>query len=69
MNSAAWNVVHMIAHFVPDAASVTHDEYAARLRVCDGCGNRLWCQCLLSGSELPEAARCRASRCPAAKWR
>lgn len=65
----AWNLATSLAAFVADGLkTVSPDEYAARLAVCDACEFRHDNRCLQCGCALSLKARGRAFTCPLQKW-
>ena len=65
----AWNLAETLAAFVADGCqTTTRDEFAARLRICEGCDSRHENVCLACGCYLPLKARLRAADCPLEKW-
>ena len=64
-----WNFAKAMKDFVADGLqTVSSDEYAARLAVCEECNQRVENRCLLCGCYLSLKARGRAFTCPLEKW-
>ena len=65
----AWNLASSLASFVADGCkTVTKQEYAARLEICDTCDRRRGNRCMECGCRLSLKARGRAFQCPLKKW-
>src|SRR5258708_47825 len=65
----AWNLTCALATFVADGCqSVSAEEYAARLEICNTCPQRSENLCLMCGCYLPLKAQGRAMQCPLGKW-
>lgn len=65
----AWNLAQSLGDFVADGCkTVTKDQYAQRLEICDPCDQRRANRCLKCGCRLSLKARGRAFKCPADKW-
>lgn len=64
-----WNLTSSIVAFVADGCTtVSQDEYAKRLNICDGCDQRDDDKCKACGCMLSLKARGRAFECPLKKW-
>jgi hypothetical protein len=66
-----WNLAKALADFVADGCqTVSAEEYAARLAVCDGCElrNGSWCSHSKCGCLIAAKAKGRAWKCPTGKW-
>lgn len=65
----AWNAAKSIKNFVADGMkTVSTEDYAARLSICDECEDRRGDRCLQCGCRLSWKARGRAFDCPLGKW-
>lgn len=64
-----WNLAQSLADFVADGCkTVTKEQYALRLEICDACDQRRASRCMKCGCRLTLKARGRAFKCPAEKW-
>ncbi len=64
-----WNFTKAITEFVADGLkTVSQEEYAARLAICEDCEERRGNRCLKCGCRLSWKARGRAFQCPLEKW-
>lgn len=64
-----WNLAHSLKAFVADGfKTVTAEQYAARLKICDACEQRRGTRCMKCGCGLSWKARGRAFQCPLGKW-
>jgi len=64
-----WDLAKSLAEFAGDGLrTVDTEEYAARLSVCDGCGERDGARCRVCGCVVALKARGRVWRCPMGKW-
>ena len=64
-----WNVAAAVVAFVADGMqTVSREEFAARLAVCDGCPERRGLRCLQCGCRLTLKAQGHAFHCPLGKW-
>jgi len=64
-----WNLVEAVAAFVADGChTISAEEFAARLEICDGCSARKDNVCEACGCILSIKARGRAMTCPLGKW-
>ena len=66
-----WNLAKAVAEFVADGCkTVSAEEYAARLAVCDTCDRRkgVWCKHRKCGCNRLIKAKGRAWKCPMNKW-
>jgi len=69
MHTRAWNLTKALAAFVADGLkTVTEEQYARRLSICEGCGERRENFCLQCGCYLAWKATGRAFQCPLKKW-
>ena len=69
LHRRAWNLARSLADFLADGCTtVSKDEYAARLAICDTCDRRQRNGCLECGCWLAVKARGRAFQCPLDKW-
>jgi len=65
----AWNLAESLTAFVADAChTVSAEEYARRLAICDTCDKRQEGVCSLCGCYLVFKAQGRAFGCPLNKW-
>lgn len=65
----AWNLAQSITEFVADGCeTVSGEEYAQRLQVCEDCPERQDNRCNTCGCWLSVKARGRAFSCPLGKW-
>ena len=65
----AWNLARSLVEFVADGCeTVSCEQYAARLQVCDICPERQEDRCTACGCFLSLKARGRAFTCPLQKW-
>ena len=65
----AWNLVEAVAAFVADdCQTVSAEEYAARLAICDACDSRKGNVCEACGCILSIKARGQAMTCPLQRW-
>jgi len=65
----AWNVTTSLVSFVADRfRTVSRDQYAERLAICDECEERVGNRCLQCGCRLSFKARGRVFQCPLSKW-
>lgn len=64
-----WNVTQALAAFTADGfKTVTAEEYAERLAICDSCDKRQGTRCMQCGCGLTLKARGRAFQCPLKRW-
>jgi len=64
-----WNFARAVAtHVAGGCLSVSTEEYAARLAVCDTCPDRSENVCLQCGCYISMKAHWRAMQCPLNKW-
>ncbi|HWL09955.1 MAG TPA: hypothetical protein VNQ76_16235 [Planctomicrobium sp.] len=64
-----WNLTQALAAFTANGfKTVTAEEYAARLAICDTCEKRQGTRCMQCGCGLTLKARGRAFSCPLKKW-
>jgi len=66
-----WNLGKALVDFVADGcATVSKEEYAARLAACDTCNHRkgVWCRHKKCGCCTMIKAKGRAWNCPLGKW-
>lgn len=69
LHREAWNLARALADFVADGCTtVSQEEYAERLAVCDTCDQRRGNRCRVCACRLSLKARGRAFQCPLAKW-
>ena len=69
LHHQAWNLARSLADFVVDRLkTVSREEYAARLQICDACDRRRDNRCVECGCRLALKARGRAFVCPLGKW-
>jgi ferredoxin len=69
MQTRAWNLTKSLAAFVANGLrTVTDEQYAQRLNICDGCSERRDNYCLQCGCYLTWKATGRAFQCPLKKW-
>ena len=65
----AWNLAESLVAFVEDGmTTVTTEQYARRLMICDECEFRDGGSCRQCGCRLAIKARGRAFQCPEEKW-
>lgn len=65
----AWNLAQAIRDFSADRfRTVTPEQYAQRMEICEGCTERRGSRCLQCGCNLSLKARGRAFQCPLKKW-
>ena len=64
-----WNFAKAVTDFVADGMkTVSAEEYAERLAICDECPERQDNRCLECGCRLSLKAQGRAFECPLGKW-
>lgn len=64
-----WNLAKALTDFVADGlTTVSAEEYAERLAICDECPERQGNHCVKCGCRLSLKARGRAFQCPLEKW-
>lgn len=64
-----WNATKALTRFVFDGLkTVTKDQYAARLAICEACPNRIGNKCNLCGCNLSLKAQGRLEKCPENRW-
>lgn len=69
LHRQAWNLARSLADFVADGCTtVSQEQYAARLTICDRCIRRQGNRCLECGCWLATKARGRAFQCPLDQW-
>lgn len=64
-----WSFAKSVADFIADGMkTVSPEEYAERLAICDECPERQGNRCLQCGCRLSIKAKGRAFQCPLGKW-
>lgn len=65
----AWSVATAIGAFIADGfQTVSAEEYARRMQICDGCDRRTENRCSECGCFLAVKAQGRAFTCPLNRW-